>query len=148
MRYSLYLALAVGVILTACSKSETTEAPVPPPAPNPTVSTTPALTPATPPPPANTPPPQNVTAVAPTASERGAGEVNGEVSNKDDTYGKALDSEALVRKALMQHVEGKGLPYPTRIEELVEQGTLKSIPPAPGGKKWAIDPATHKLISI
>jgi len=70
------------------------------------------------------------------------------VSNKDNTYGQVLDSEAIIRKALMQHVEGKGLPFPTRIEELVEQGTLKTLPPAPDGKKWAIDPATRKVIAI
>lgn len=60
--------------------------------------------------------------------------------------GARLEGEALLKKAMMQHVEGKGFPYPERIEELVEKGTLKSLPPAPNGQKWAIDPATRKII--
>lgn len=60
--------------------------------------------------------------------------------------GVRLEGEALLRKAMMQHVEGKGLPYPERIEELVEKGTLKSLPPAPVGKKWAIDPSSRQIV--
>lgn len=73
--------------------------------------------------------------------------MNGEVYGKDE-HGIALKSEEIIRKAIMQHVEGKGHPYPSRIEELVEKGTLKSLPPAPDGKKWAIDPNTRKLVAI
>lgn len=66
------------------------------------------------------------------------------VTRDDD--GKKLDGMELLKKAMMIHVEGKGLPYPERIEELVEKGTLKSLPPTPEGKKWAIDPATKQIV--
>ncbi len=47
--------------------------------------------------------------------------MNGEVYGKGND-GNVLEGEALIKKALMQHVEGKGLPYPSRVEELVEHG--------------------------
>jgi len=81
---------------------------------------------------------------APVDLSASAGEVNGEVSLLD---GKTrLDGEDFLKKAIMQHVEGKGHPYPQRIEELVELGTLKNLPSAPSGKQWAIDPATKKVV--
>lgn len=144
MRYPLYLALTVGVALSACSKSETSDSPAPPPpAPAAAANSGMSLTPTTPPPPANTPAPQNLTATPPAEAALMNGEVYGKGSD-----GNVLEGEALIKKALMQHVEGKGLPYPARIEELVEQGTLKALPPAPAGKKWAIDPATKKVVLI
>jgi len=96
------------------------------------------------PPPNSLATPPGVTSVAST----GIGskdEFNGEVVTRDDD-GNRLNGEALLKKAMMQHVEGKGHPYPTRIEELVELGTLKSLPPAPAGQKWAIDPGTRQII--
>ena len=99
------------------------------------------------PPPTAAPAPMSPPGTAATAPA-GIGskeEYNGEVVARDDD-GKSLKGEALLKKAMMFHVEGKGHPYPTRIEELVELGTLKSLPAAPAGQKWAIDPATKQIV--
>ncbi|MGV3756758.1 MAG: hypothetical protein ACO1QS_15350 [Verrucomicrobiota bacterium] len=82
---------------------------------------------------------------APAGGNGGKDEYNGEVVMRDDN-GTRLDGEALLKRAMMQHVEGKGHPYPERIEELVEKGTLKALPAAPNGQKWAIDPATKQIV--
>ena len=82
---------------------------------------------------------------APAGGIAGKDEYNGEVVMRDDN-GMRLDGEALLKRAMMQHVEGKGHPYPTRIEELVELGTLKTLPAAPNGQKWAIDPKTRQIV--
>jgi len=82
---------------------------------------------------------------APAGGIGGKDEYNGEVVMRDDN-GTRLDGEALLKRAMMQHVEGKGHPYPERIEELVEKGTLKALPAAPNGQKWAIDPATKQIV--
>lgn len=82
---------------------------------------------------------------APAGGIGGKDEYNGEVVMRDDN-GLRLDGEALLKRAMMQHVEGKGHPYPERIEELVEKGTLKTLPAAPNGQKWAIDPATKQIV--
>ena len=147
------ICLILTLSLTACSKSEedsgagnagATQPPSGSALGEPSTGTTVSIAP---PPTATAPAPMappGTTAAAP-AGIGSKEEYNGEVVARDDD-GKSLKGEALLKKAMMFHVEGKGHPYPTRIEELVELGTLKSLPPAPAGQKWAIDPATKQIV--
>lgn len=150
MRNIVLFSLTLGLGLTACSKSEDEIAPPSgsPPAGGGSITAPADSAPAIAPPPAATPPPSAAPGAAPAPATSGGkkDEYNGEVVTRDDD-GNRLEGLAFLKKAMMLHVEGKGNPYPTRIEELVELGTLKSLPPAPAGQKWMIDPTTKQIVA-
>lgn len=57
-----------------------------------------------------------------------------------------MTAERIMNRALEIYVEGMGKPVPEDLNELVKAKVLKSIPPAPAGRKWVFDPKQGKII--
>lgn len=142
------LAVTLGVI--GCGKKETSSSAVSPaksvsgsmpslsqmaePAPPPAV--------AIPAPPGTPPPPGAATAASDASS---GGQANGLVAAVDSD-GKVLPGEAMIQKAIEIYVEGLGKSWPKDLNELVQAKVLRAIPPAPPGKKWALDGKQYKVL--
>lgn len=93
--------------------------------------------------PPGTPPPPGAATAASDASS--GGQANGLVAAVDSD-GKVLPGEAMIQKAIEIYVEGLGKSWPKDLNELVQAKVLRAIPPAPPGKKWALDGKQYKVL--
>lgn len=97
---------------------------------------------AVPAPPGTPLPPGAATAASDASS---SGQANGLVAAVDSD-GQVLPGEAMIQKAIEIYVEGLGKSWPKDLNELVQAKVLRAIPPAPPGKKWALDGKQYKVL--